>query len=386
MEWRPGNALTTGFDYLYNYRDSEIFDTTENQERWWLRHRLFQNLTTNMEVYASQFDFTTGEEDNVAGGIRLDYQKRLPALSDLNLGFGFRYGIVDRQVDENVLQIMDEKVSVSQYGTALLSNPNVLPDTVTVLNEQRGKIYVEGLDYILTSLGRFTEIEILSGSEIATGDILSVDYKIRVNPSIKYSNTGFRGSGAVSLFSRLHRFYASYANTSQDLIAGSDSDVRLIDLNTYTVGYELRLIHSSYGIEYINYDSTIDKYQSAEAYWRYRRQFRMSTAALQVRDIYTYFSEPESHTGNLSLGGQNVVSVNASYRRMLFRRTFYRFMATYLNLQGRSRSRDNVKLSFNFQMKVGKLELFLTSELNWENYEDNTYRQDYVRLEIRRYF
>jgi hypothetical protein len=329
--------------------------------------------------------YNTGEEQNTIGNLSLSYQKRLPAQSRMHLGFGYTLGVTDRDLDENFLHAEEPLVARLEEQN-LLGNPDVVEASIVVQNAEKTTTYVEGPDYIVEAFGIWTEIIIPPGSAISAGDLLSVEYDYLVNPSIEFATETYRGSAALSLFGRRHKIYASVVDSNQDLRSGSDENVRLVQLTQYTLGFETNLERVSYGAEYVDYDSTIDKYRSVEGFWRYLRRRGRTTMSLQFRDIYTTFEETE-FTRESDVGGdENAFSVDASYRRLFWRGTMLRTTATYLNVQGRSRDREEYTLGLDVSFRLGQLDVFLVSEIEWDEFDENRYREEFVRLEIRRYF
>jgi len=383
---QPGRALRIGFDYDNTSTSSKDLSRHEHKEQIWIEHRLYESFTSRLRVLNRKTDYTAGMYKELQGIAGLSYQKKLPRMSLLSLGYSYTKGRTERDQELRQGSVFDERVTMEAVGQNLLKNLDIVVESIVVKNENRTETYVEGIDYNVLQYGRQTELLLTAGSQINPGDVVSADYLYSVVPGLRFSTTVHQASSSLSLFSNRYRIYAYLINTDQKPLSDRTDEDRLYDLFTYTIGLVNTLRFATYGGEFVHYDSTTEKRQHVEFFWRYRRYFRRNYLWLSFRDRFVRYGD----TGNDNLTDEsrteNQLFIGAAVRRRFLGRTMGGAGIEYLDIQGSANDRDELKLNLHFDMHVGRLELRFQAEKNWEWWEGRRQEDSRVFLRIRRHF
>lgn len=381
-----GKALQAGLGYSYSSDRNPVQSRLENKGRGWLQHRLFQSLTTHLELHGDQIDYSTGKERNIFGTLSIGYHKKLPGQSTLQLGLGQTYGVTDRDLDAQQLFVSGEPLTVKLFDN-FLQHPDIISGSIAVFNADRTIQYLEGSDYTIRPVGRQTELLFPAGSPINTGDVLSIDYRYQVSNSIKYSTDTRSISASLLLFQNLLRFYANFIDSSQKLLSGRDDAASLNPMRTYIAGCEATLTNLSFGGVYTNQDSVVNKFQSIEGVADYQHMMGSSRLMLRINDRYTMYEQASRSGGVIgSTGSENSLNISSDYRKPVGRNASVTLTGNYLNLRGESRDRNDIALGLNLEMRIGKFEALLLSSVSWQMNPGATDRADHLFLKLRRYF
>lgn len=386
FELQLGKALTTEFSYGYRADESPSQKQRRQNGEAWIEHQLFDSLTTRVGYNIDQTDYLTGEEQNWSSQAGLAYTKKLPQESHLNLSYSYRYGEVDRNLDENQLTIIDEVFTVNVFLAEYLERLDIIPESIVVYNADRSIIYALGTEYRVNVIGRRTELEIIGGGIVA-GDNLSVDYLYQVNNSIEYSTTGHSVLASLGLFNQRYRFYGSLNKTDQSLIAGA-VDVSPLTQQTYVqIGLEGNFDSLSVGSSYLYQDSTLSTDNTAEAFINYLFRKNRSHLNLRLTERYITTRQNEESSGvSDSDQNRNSLSFNADYRRRLRRNLTLNLRGHVIDIRGQSRDQDDIFLGMILESRWYKFELQLSADMTWQLYEESRSREDSVSFRIRRYF
>jgi len=383
---QPGRALKIGFDYDNTSIRSDQLSRHEHKEHIWIEHKLYESLTSRLRFLNRKADYTAGMYKDVRGIAGLSYQKKLPRTSLLSLGYSYTRGRTDRDYELRQGAVFDERVTMELVGQNLLQNLDILIETIVVKNQDRTETYVENIDYTVLQYGRQTELLLTAGSQIDPDAVVSVDYLYSVDPGVRFSTTVHEASSSLSLLSNRYRIYAYMVSTDQEPLSDSTDEDRLYDLFTYTIGLVNTRRFATYGGEFVHYDSTTEKRQYVELFWRYRRYFRRNYLWLSFRDRYVKYDDTGISEVTDGSRTENQFFAGLSVRRRFFGRTMGGAGLEYLDIQGSINDRDELKLNLHFDMRVGRLELRFQAEKNWEWWENRRQSESRVFLTLRRYF
>ena len=388
LRWDLGSALQSGLEHDYYSFVSDANEQKRTMERAWLRHQLFDNLSTTLRGWTRKSELQDGTEDQFAGALDFSYTRHLPADCFLAVGLGNSYGETDRALDTDTLAVVNERLIYDDSGFNYLLNYNIEEDSIEVFNETRTVIYNEGVDYQLETIGLRTRIIIPGGSPISHGDVLSIDYQYLVDPSIKYSTESHSLNTSLDLFNRKYRVYANIYQSDEELLGGDAGNVGLNDITEYTLGFEHNLHYFSYGGEYSDWDSTTEKYHYWQGFVEYQRYFKRDFVSVRLRDRQTRYENVSFRQSSDVAGTENSFRATASLRRRyyLLPSAIWETTVDYLRLHGRGNEDDEVTINSAFQVRLGKSRIRLEGEIDWENRDGRTSREFYVILEFRRYF
>ncbi|BCS53272.1 hypothetical protein [Geobacter sp. SVR] len=393
--WPLGKALTSGASFLYTNRDGTVGTENHQDSRLWLQHRLFNSLSTVLNGEFSKDRLIGGSEQNVIGAIDLLYQKDLPSDSKLRLNFIEQYQVTDRSLLNSTVAVLNEAHTAatdpqipSLFTDIPLRNMAVLPETIIVTNaDPRIRLlpYVPNVDYAIRQSGLTTLIVILPGSEINPGNALFISYSYQANPQIKYSTNSQRVGFNLTLFRNTYSLTGSWSASNQNLISGRADNVRLTNDIRYFLGFEGKYNFFSYGGEYENIDSDIDRHQTILGFVRYTKNFYRSSLALYLTDSYTVSKPPIS---DVQLPESKVTSFSAggTYSSLLFSTAQLILTTKYINLRGDTVDRDDICLGANLRWSYGKLSLSLVSQMNWKILPGTSTADQSIRLHLIRAF
>lgn len=390
--WEAGKALNAGLGYSNHYENNDNQESRGNSGAAWLQHRLFQSLFTRLEGHAQQTDFSTGKITNTGGGISFDYQKELPRESRLQIGYSFTYDVSDNALQSDVLFANNERQVVPTLPPfeMLLKNPDVIHgapgDIVVSTSDRTSFTYREGVDYTISQKGLLTYIVIpnlptAGPFPIDKGTVLSIDYRYRVNPSVKSANSAHSAGATLSLFSNRHRIYARVTSTAQELLGGQANAFRLNDTRLYSIGFDTSLEDTNYGASYRKYESSFNKSHDFDGYWRYARYFKDNFLSLNLLDHYS-INEAVGFPGGNST---NSFSAASTYQRVLLGRVNMKATGQFTDVRG-AISLDEIVLGVDMDTSFGKSMLALSSTLGWRFTAGNVESQESIRLTYTRFF
>jgi hypothetical protein len=387
LTWDLGKALSTSTSYAFNSRDASQSGTEQSHNgRFSIQHRLLESLTTQLQLDARKDFLAAGEEQELGGSLGLNYQKRLPAESNLNLAFNQRYAVDDRNLANSSITVVDEPHTVALPDRIFLNNPGVIAGSVIIKNATTGVPFALTTDYDLLPFGTQTEVVINPSGIISNGVTLLVTYSYQANPIISFATTTRRFSANLPLFNYAYRFYGSFATMNQELLAGQADVSRLTNSREYQAGFECKQGRLVYGGEYGNFDSDQDKHEYYEGRARLNRQFGRSSVGVSLSDRYTV-TYPNSFTVSaIGTVRQNTVAAGTVFNRALFDTAQMLLSGNYIAVRGSLLNRDNASLALNLRWNHGKLMMALIGQVNWQLLPGTTTRDDHLRLQVTRYF
>jgi len=398
LAWDFGKALRGDLRYSYSYLKVPEQTREEHIGEGSLKHYLLQNLRTELAIRGRSTDLTDGKEQEVEGKVSLDYQKKLPAESMLQLGYSQAIGVVDRSLSGTTVFITNERIVATFLTQIQLLHLHVTAGTIHLRNANqaiRAIPYIQGPtgDYTVSQIGRVTFISINPTGAIADGDILLADYQASVDPSVTYGTNNLSLYGALLLYGNFCRIFGSLDDYRQDLMEGRADTANLQQSKSYRAGVEFRGDYTSFKGEYINYDSTYSVYEAVDVAVRYSRDFAESSLLLYLRDRLTNPSPSPSTVVISAPGGvravqlsnDNAFSAGSVYRRLFFNRLILKLTADYLNVTGQT-NREGVSVGMDLQARFGKIIAELKTNVHWLTTGGLTRRDDYVRLDLTRNF
>jgi hypothetical protein len=196
-------------DLSFSYFTGDGFDSVQTYGTAGISHRLYDSLTSGLELHGSTLNSSSGSErlDAISGGpgASIDYSKRLGDWGRLSFGNNVSYTVTDQQSSGSEVPISNESHTVPANGLVRLNQPRAIAvESVTDANHNP---LLLGLDYNILKTTDPWQIEILSfgPNHIQPGAIILVTYTVQSNPSGAYSV--FANQSQISL-----RFWREMAN------------------------------------------------------------------------------------------------------------------------------------------------------------------------------
>lgn len=234
---RHSSKVESFFDYSFLDEDADI-DTVTNEGSVRVVHRLYNNLTTDLDLSGSLEDTDFSETQEYDAKLDFEYRKKVVWDGLLTASLGSGYGITDRVSIEGALQTFDESHTVGASLIVTLTHRYIDSATIIVTNQAGNIVYTAGTDYnVVSAAENRTELEILAAGGISNGDTILVDYSFQTLPTLKYSRIPYNfrvglDFGWVSAFQ-------SFRGKKESLISGPD-DSSLNDQFEMMTGTELR--------------------------------------------------------------------------------------------------------------------------------------------------
>ncbi len=171
-----------------------------------VRHELYESLTTHLRAAGSRIERSDGRADSWSGEAELTYTKRLPA--DGRLSLRLRGGLLERDAAfAGGQQLVAGEEHAARFGAPFeLQQPNVIPGSIVITSDSGNVLFLEGIDWIATEAGLFTEIRILTNGGIADSQLVRVTYRIAFPGRLE--STQVRSGAALDIHFRLVDLFA----------------------------------------------------------------------------------------------------------------------------------------------------------------------------------
>lgn len=392
LTWELGKALSVGLGYNNRYENTDGETSLGNSGSAWLQHRLFQSLFTRLEAHTQQTDFSSGRTTDTGGSASLDYRKELPRESRLQLGYSFAHDVSDNALADNVQFANNERQTVPDLPPfeIQLKNPDVIhnaPGDIVVSTANRTFTYREGTDYRVDPRGLLTYIVFdnlptAGPFPIATGTVLSIDYRFRVNASIGYATSTHSAQATLSLFGNRHRIYARVTESNQHLLSGQANSLSLNETRLYTLGFATTLPNTGFGASYRRYETVFSNSHDLEGYWRYTHNTETHNLSVNLRERFS-LNETANATGRSSSINSFVAA--AAFQKVLLGRVNMKATGLFTDVRGTA-PLDEIVLGLDLNTRFGKSEVTLGSSVDWRFREATSERQESLHLTYTRYF
>lgn len=243
--------------YWLDVRRQELDEGRQDNKRFTgaFNHSLYGSLLTHGNVYATAQSFPGDvEQDEFGGLIGWDYTKKNPVgvlKADLELE---RIARKDTGPDSTATAV-DEAHTLVGTTPDRLDNIRVILGTVVVTDLSGFIVYIENSDYILRSVGSFTEIERIIGGNIGSPETVLATYDFTVGGAFDTDTSrwllGFRQD-----FNNGLSFYVRRSKSDQD-ISDAPEGVVPEDMTTEIVGTEYTWRDLTLRLEHEDRDSTV---------------------------------------------------------------------------------------------------------------------------------
>jgi len=383
---RFGKSLQASLNYFYSYYKTLNFDneeqtTSSNGFGASVIYHLFSSLEARLTGKAADYQTLGGHESSYSGGGALTYRKKLPAESDITASFSGDHEVTDRQVVESSLTVRDERFTNVQQGDILSLKTSAKSYTVlSITNTDQTITYVEGRDYtVFSTLGR---IEIITAGQIASGATILVSYTAEIDPSIKYATDTIALNGVLSLFKNHYRIKGAMLRQDQSRISGPAININLVNTRSDQIQVEALYPGNTFTAAFAKYAASTTQYTYVEGSWRFDRQFDISSVTFSLRDRYTMYDNVQLTPGY----NENMIEAGSGYNRLLFSWMQSSLSFNYVDTLRDSLNRQYFYVKAGLQGRISKLFLSLTGQSVLRIYGAQSTRDDYIRVEVKRYF
>lgn len=142
------------------------------------------------------------------------------SLGTLQTSYAVRYDQRGQRSRAADAKAVGERISLPGTNTSTLALPHVVGGSIVVSNLTRSQVYVENLDYTLSTVGQKTRLQRLIGGSILDGEEVLVDYAYDLGGTFAFAQTdqtlnlNWAPSRQTSIYWREYR-------SSAELVSGS---------------------------------------------------------------------------------------------------------------------------------------------------------------------
>ncbi len=255
--------LTFNSGYTFYYIERLPQKLRQNSVNAMLGHQLFESLHSGLVFEYNNAHETSYTEDNTKAGLELSYTKKTFAHGLLSLQYNYSRVFEKRTSTDVFLDIKNEIYVI--YDRILIKHPYIDQSSIQVKDSTGTAIYILGLDYMLTMIGSFIEVQRIPGGLIPENGKIFLYYRATQPGSYSYEINLNYFSFNYSLFNHFLDLY--YKSSHNEFANVKMADNLLLDRLTQEIlGTSLHYKSATVGIE-------LDKYQSSLVPYNMTRYF-----------------------------------------------------------------------------------------------------------------
>ena len=263
--------LTFNTSYDYGYLKQEPEKMQQNSFTAHLAHQLFESLHSGITYQYNNNLESSYHEVNHKAGIDLNYTKKTFANGILSIMYSYNKEIEKMMSSDIFLNIVNEEYTLSDM--VVIKRPYVYSSSIIVKDATGTIIYQLGLDYILTTVGDYTEIQRIPGGLITSNAKIFVFYSARQPGSYNYDINLNNFSVNYSIFNNLLSVY--FKTNRADFSNIHNADMLLLNyLNENIYGSIVKYKLASCGVEYDDYQSNIVPYKMTRYFATWQGKIR----------------------------------------------------------------------------------------------------------------
>ncbi len=195
LRFKHGPNLDTRYEYLFDQQVRPEFTQTMHRGLARVEHRLFESLVTIAQAGGEYITSTDGDFTSKAGFGLLDtrYSKRVPC-GKIYATFTSNADWRNESDRGGSVPVSDVLLNFDSAGLSKIIRRNIDSASVVVTDPTGLITFVENLDYRVRQLGDRTEIRLVPGGDILSGDTVLADYIFTPDPANTTVTTSFSGS------------------------------------------------------------------------------------------------------------------------------------------------------------------------------------------------
>jgi hypothetical protein len=170
-------------------------------------------------------------------------------------------------------------------------------------------------------------------------------------------------------------------NQKQQVLSGQ-SQFGLFDTHIDQLRFQGYFGENTCNLEYSDYASGPSKYRYVEGWWQYNHVAPEMSLQLMGRDRLTMYDATNS-TGGYT---DNSLVASASYGRDISDWSRLLLTFIFLDQRGKNGTSDDLSLRASLRARFNKVTVNLLGSSGWRINSNSTSRDDYIRIEVKRYF
>ena len=304
-------GFSSDYSYIFNQVHTSDYSIYTHSGYTTLHHRLFQSLSSYVSFNGIYQKLNKGKEKAYAFIRGIDYVKRLPFDSKIQINFKQANGKTDREVKDLIIKKVGESHLIFNETPIFLNERNILPNTIVVYSPQKDIYYEEGenKDYIVEVVGDLIQISRTPFSRIRPEQEILVDYMFKSLPTLRYT-TKSKTFGAT--FSLKHfALYYKVTDHRQKLLKGTpELGMFLRNIYLQSSGLRFTIRNHKRGLSFLGeqryYRTELVDYNKISLksgfFWRLNEFLIVNTTASYVNLKYLNTSETlEIRNGQINL-------------------------------------------------------------------------------------
>lgn len=311
MSLKHSDSLTTNYQYQFAKQEQGQLDFTSHRADWQLIHQLYSNLTTTVDLFGIAEDvYGQGDSNQLGASVNWSYTRnnRFGRFSS-NLYLSQQ---AERDTGGGDRPIVGESAAFVDPLPVTLLHPDVIPWSIVVRDVARYRIYIAGVDYIITRVRNYTVLIRNPLGAIRNLSSVYIDYVYRVDADATRDSTLVNFNIQQDFNNGFTPYYIlDFRNDDRNLPSYSYG-VSLYQLTRNRIGLRYRNNRFSAGAELDLLDDDIDPY-TAYRLFSTLSLLRKPGRTIDVRaDFSQYFFgqsvDGDSSVLDLSLDGQAQLS------------------------------------------------------------------------------
>ena len=372
----PGNLRISG-RYNFHRLDNTNYLLLQHRASGHLDHKLYESLITNINIEFSSVNHDLYDETNIKAGGRIFYTKKI-LNHRLNISYHHYRHYMNMAGESTDVIINNEEHILSDAEITTLDKPYVAPSSIIIKDITGTIIYQQGIDYFISEINNFAEIQRIPGGLISDNQAVLVDY-ISVQPgSYGFGSSYNNLSASLIFFNNLLEIY--YRGYSQDYINVRETEYLILNYYTRNVyGSRINLDFGNAGVEYDLYKSNIIPYERIRYYINLNKSINekiVLTMNCNVNDYRIIDTDVNHKYYNIS--GRAGYNISPRSRLTLD--------LGYLSQKGRNIDLDLLTGRMEFQTSVRQFFLKAGIQSYMRNYLDNRYKFYGTYIELIRKF
>jgi hypothetical protein len=269
LRLRHTDTFETHYEYTLDKNSYPGSDQTVNRGDVGFTHKLYKSLVTNGDI-GLQDTAGTNANQLFFTNLSTDYHKEVP-MGRLTGGAGIGYNTQNFEAQNAPTQVIDQPHTFIDGQPIILNGNNIEPNSIIITDTANLIVYVNGVDYTITTFPSFVQIDRVIGGRIQPGQTVLIDFRLTAQPASTvdtlyyYANLRydiergwFKGVG----------LYGRFANQDQSI--ESNSPTAFVD-NSFTdlvVGADYQIWRMTVGAERQWHQSTIAPFNALRFFAR----------------------------------------------------------------------------------------------------------------------
>lgn len=386
LDYAHSESFSSFYSGLFNLDNTEDQTDQGGEVQAGVIKHVYDSLDLTGWGVARYREFDDGTEQSAGVHGEAEYRKETPVgRLSASLDLGREY--LSNESPTGQRRVVGESVTLDGVTPTQLRNPNVVAGTIVVTNADRSRIYVEGVDYLVSTLGDFTEIRRTIGGDITDGQTVLVDYTADVARDAVYTADNLRVRVRMDFDAAPVSVYTQYRLYDEQLISGND--LGTLDRNGSLLGgVEYRPLE---GLRLIGEVETQD-HRLTPPWWAYRAR-AFYDRALDPDTSLTLGAEYESlqyeSAAEFGLTGdedhQLTIGAFGRVTRKLTRWALLRGEVDYIDASGRNNDMA-VRVGAGLDIRLRQLTISVEGYHRIYEQEGMNGSGDYVSVMLRRKF